>query len=53
VIEDLLVMKGKGGKRGRDSSDEECPLQFLDFEPLDTVRFCPRFNASKFKTPIF
>src|SRR2546423_379337 len=38
-------MKGKGGKKGRDSSEDECPLQFLDFEPLDTARNCPRFSA--------
>jgi transcriptional adapter 3 len=40
-------MKGKG-KKGRDSSDDECPLQFLDFEPLDVIRFCPRFSQSEY-----
>ena len=39
-------MKGKG-KKGRDSSEDECPLQFLDFDPLDVIRFCPRYNQSE------
>lgn len=40
-------MKGKG-KKGRDS-DDECPLQLLDFEPLDHSRVCPRFAAGEFR----
>lgn len=40
------AMKGKG-KKGRDSSEDECPLQFLDFEPLNITRYCPRYTASK------
>ena len=45
----IIQMKGKG-KKEKESTDSDdsshCPLQFLDFKPIDHMRQCPRFTAS-------
>jgi hypothetical protein len=41
----ILKMKGKGKKEKESSDSDECPLQFLDFKPIDHMRQCPRFTS--------
>lgn len=37
-------MKGKG----KAVQDKDCPLMYPDLEPVDHVKQCPRYTASKY-----